>query len=346
MNIAVLAVEFSNLHHSLSIAEINQIFEYVSGYYKENSFNLIKLSFSIYGWYRLDRSVTIYGADRFAIPDDSNGDNIPDSHLLITDAICSADSEVDFEPFDCLVVLHAGNGQESELDRDDIWSVCFTNRLRFRTGEKTFTRAAVVPERERSGEASPLGTICHEVGHLLGLPDLYGPSGQQIIGPWELMDAGNWGGEPRGSKPAGLSLWSRMRLGWVLDSFMYTARGELVEIPLRFTELIPVPNMYSAIKIPISEGFDETYYLAEARGKIGFDSGLPDEGVIIMKHQYGVLRTIDATPETGSLNDGAWKVGMSFEDTHESLHIIVAAKIDEGYKVIVSRIGKPMMFAS
>ena len=59
----------------------------------------------------------------------------------------------------------------------------------------------------------PIGTFCHELGHVLGLPDLYDTSENSAagIGVWGLMGAGNW---QRQTSPAYMSAWSRYRLGF------------------------------------------------------------------------------------------------------------------------------------
>ena len=74
--------------------------------------------------------------------------------------------------------------------------------------------------------AETAGTIAHEIGHLLGLPDLFatawlraeensGPEGDSAgIGRWGLMGWGalGWNGT---AGPTSLSGWSRRRLGWL-----------------------------------------------------------------------------------------------------------------------------------
>jgi len=84
-------------------------------------------------------------------------------------------------------------------------------------------RAGTIQQGRTFAETS--GTICHEYGHLLGLPDLFDVgfirSGSEDptddsagIGNWGLMGWGalGWQGD---DGPTSLSAWSRMRLGWV-----------------------------------------------------------------------------------------------------------------------------------
>ncbi|MEK7668462.1 MAG: M6 family metalloprotease domain-containing protein [Gemmatimonadota bacterium] len=63
----------------------------------------------------------------------------------------------------------------------------------------------------------PIGTIAHETGHGLGLPDLYDTNSgdgddSEGIGGWGLMGSGNY---YRPLSPSAFEAWSRARLGWV-----------------------------------------------------------------------------------------------------------------------------------
>ncbi|TLZ85456.1 MAG: protease, partial [Methanobacteriota archaeon] len=58
-----------------------------------------------------------------------------------------------------------------------------------------------------------IGTVAHEFGHDLGLPDLYDTDGSSAgAGIWDIMSLGSWNGAPAGSSPAHMSAWSLLRL--------------------------------------------------------------------------------------------------------------------------------------
>ena len=64
-----------------------------------------------------------------------------------------------------------------------------------------------------SDEYVDIGVFCHELGHMLGLPDLYDRyGGTNGIGHWGLMGAGVWNTPER---PAHFDAWCRVELGWV-----------------------------------------------------------------------------------------------------------------------------------
>lgn len=67
-----------------------------------------------------------------------------------------------------------------------------------------------------AGEYIDIGVFCHELGHILGLPDLYDVNGGGAgIGHWGLMGSGNWNSPER---PAHMDAWCKQELGWVLPT--------------------------------------------------------------------------------------------------------------------------------
>ncbi len=66
-----------------------------------------------------------------------------------------------------------------------------------------------------------IGTASHELGHGLGLPDLYDVSGNtQGIGEWGIMGSGNYTSL---LSPAHHDAWSKTQLGWVVVKLLSTA---------------------------------------------------------------------------------------------------------------------------
>ena len=59
----------------------------------------------------------------------------------------------------------------------------------------------------------PIGTVAHELGHGLGLPDLYDTQGSsEGIGDWGLMGSGNY---TSSFSPSRMEAWSLNEMGWV-----------------------------------------------------------------------------------------------------------------------------------
>ena len=80
-----------------------------------------------------------------------------------------------------------------------------------------------VSEQEENGAMEPIGVLAHELGHFLGLPDLYDTeysSGLEwsaySVSSLSLMANGARNGDPRSDEniPCSLDAWSRYVLGW------------------------------------------------------------------------------------------------------------------------------------
>lgn len=123
-------------------------------------------------------------------------------------------------------------------------------------------------------EPNGIGTICHEFGHVLGLPDLYdtdyGDQGQSFDpGEWDVMAGGSYGN--RGRTPVGYSLWERTELGWATPVMLTEGSHELESIDKSNTGFrLNTPNEYE-------------YFLFENRQNNKWDRSLPSHGMVVAR---------------------------------------------------------------
>ena len=117
------------------------------------------------------------------------------------------------------------------------------------------------------------GTIGHETGHGLFLPDLYDTSEEtEGIGEWGLMGSGNWS---RPFSPSHMESFSLSRLGWVTVQPL-TASGTY--------HLGPIESGDTTYLVrPTVPNPDGEYFLLENRQALGADTAL------IAKHGGGGL---------------------------------------------------------
>lgn len=119
------------------------------------------------------------------------------------------------------------------------------------------------------GGATPIGPICHELGHDLGLPDLYDIDGSSYgTGTHCLMSNGAWGavpGEPSGTTPVLLSAWCRIKLGFVTPTVVSGAGNYTV---------VQACNTADCNVLQILTSNSDEYFLVENRQLSGFDAGL------------------------------------------------------------------------
>jgi M6 family metalloprotease-like protein len=178
----------------------------------------------------------------------------------------------------------------------------FVSQDRTSSGGRVKVDAYIVQSAVDCGGINPqdAGTISHEFGHVLGLPDYYHPTApggaetrRWILGCWELMAAGVWGCGPYGTTrdpfgPTHMSARTKNVLGW-LD---YFGVGEVWD---QSVVLDPVQKSGKALRIPL-EATGREYLLVEYRTRAGFDAQLPAEGVLVyhVDHQ-GSLRPNPST---------------------------------------------------
>ncbi len=90
--------------------------------------------------------------------------------------------------------------------------------------------ASLAPERQTQDNygLGALGTIVHEFGHQLGLPDLYNTyDGTVGVGGWDIMGYGQW--LMNGFWPSAPGAWSRAALGWVTPQVIQPGEYTLEE---------------------------------------------------------------------------------------------------------------------
>lgn len=113
-----------------------------------------------------------------------------------------------------------------------------------------------------------VGIIAHEMGHDLGLPDLYDYDNSSFaVGIHSLMGGGSWttaNGKNGGEYPTHLDAWSKMVLGFVRP----------VEVQDNGTYQVTnfISNDYSVLKLKTTD--ESEYFLIENRQFKGFDIGL------------------------------------------------------------------------
>jgi len=267
-SLIVIPVEFSDVKmNAAGISAIRLMAEEMCRFFNSQSGGRVSLTaVTAPRVYKLSNTMGYYGSS-------------DDAESLVRHAVAQSDAEIDFSKHQCVMVAHAGYGDEtnpSDSGTSDIWSKYWYSGgyNAVTTGDGvSINGATVVPELEYES-VSPLGIICHEFGHQLGLPDLYDTSysTEGGIGRWSLMATGAYNGTPKGSKPALLDPWCRKRLGW-------TDYEKLSGNYKDFTfESGKVYQLAADGAEPSSD-----YFLLEKRGKAAgtYDEGLPGEGLLI-----------------------------------------------------------------
>mgnify|MGYP001626168848 CR=1 FL=1 len=279
--------------------------------------------YTLSSWLRLDKDYAFYGED--------TNDVERNTCRLVLDSIKAADPHIDFRRYNYIIIMHSGRDQAYTHEDMDIHSKsAFCGRIS--TEEKTFIQYVSIVSYE-----DPLGVWAHEFGHLLGLPDLYDTSSKDkedsFVGPWDLMADGSWNGPLGcpGCSPAELTSWSRTKLGWIKENDIL-----VVEKGFRRNVLLKPLHQYEGVRVvKIVLDNPETYYLLEAREKIGYDKYLPSSGVLILYVDEskgsgeGIVKIVP--PPDGSIYYATYNVGSQFQDKTLQLSVTVDRRDTEGY---------------
>lgn len=133
------------------------------------------------------------------------------------------------------------------------------------------------------------GVLCHEMGHSLGIPDLYhGDFVNNPVGIWDLMSFNT-------NPPQHISAYMKHKYGgWIPSIPTITKSGTYTLQPL-------VSSANNCYKIPIKGS--SQYLVVEYRKKIGiFDYSLPGSGLIVYRINDKLYGNFNAT-EAGGVSD-------------------------------------------
>jgi immune inhibitor A len=282
----VILVEFSDHPAQVSSTYYDSLIFGQNGttvrdYYDEVSYGKLDIASvdlpSDLGWQTAPQTYSYY----------VNGENATgaypqNSQKLVEDLIDQIDAEVDFSQYDndgdgyvdCLMIVHSGSGAEFSGSNDDIWSHEWAIAPRHRDGVAiaTFT---MQPEYWSSPGDMTIGVFCHELGHGLGLPDLYDTDySSNGIGQWGLMSYGSWLG-PRnmGGSPAHPMAWCKAQMGFIAPTN--------VESNLAEQTIVNIEDNAAAYRLWYAGDDSDEYFLVANRQKTGYDSYLPGSGLLI-----------------------------------------------------------------
>ncbi len=155
-------------------------------------------------------------------------------------------------------------------------------------------------------QMASMGVMTHELGHDIGLPDLYDVNGNwDGLGSHCLMSSGSWGGD-YGDTPVHLDGFFKSWLGWANVTTL-TAPGHQ---PISLTAANG-SNKVLRVNIPGSTEF----FIIENRQQTGFDAGLPgSDGGIAIYHCDGDILTDHNIRIARGINDAYWNPGIQLEE--------------------------------
>ena len=300
---------------------VNSGYPSAGQYFADQSNGAYRPQFDVFGPVTLSRNVAYYGTDKSG---QKEGD---DQHA--TDAVVEgcrladeqfninwADYDSDNDGYvDFVYVIYAGKGQADGGTSETIWPHNWEVSSAISYGSCTYTSAQrtlggkKIENYAMSGEMSGnslggIGTLCHEFGHVMGLPDFYdtnyGTNYEQCLTPsdWDVMDGGAYGGD--GHCPPNYSPWEKEFFGWHTTVNLGN-EGQNVTLYANGTE------NYQAYQItsngnyvgPTTAGL--RYYI-ENRQAVGWDEPLTGHGMLIWKVNFNATKWTNNEPNNTANN--------------------------------------------
>ena len=255
-----------------------------------------------------------------------------DNQLIVRDALEAADPYVDYASFDSngdgaissaelhLVVVVSGYDASYGSGFPSIWAHWWS--LSGKTiakldgvvlGDADFGGSYVQLGENQGDHMATIGIPAHELGHELGLPDLYDYDGSSLgVGVHSLMGTGCWAyvdGQYLGASPTHLDPWSKLKLDFVIARTVVSSDD--LWLPAAAT------GQYDVVRVPSID--PNQYFLLENRQFTGFDQGLANvcnSGGIAVWH---IDETVIAQRATSGINNDENHKGVDLEEANQGL---------------------------
>ena len=333
-------------------------------YFEDQSNGAYRPQFDVIGPVTLPHPTAYYGEEGKLHEEDEDTQN--DMYLadFVIDAILAAENQgCDFSQYDSdndgyvdfVYFMYAGKGQAAGGTSETIWPHNWTLisalYLGFTHGTseyymnswydcnllsvdgKFINNYACSAELDNNGSLSGIGTLCHEFGHVMGLPDLYDTeygnnyNNHLTPGEWDIMDRGSYNGG--GHCPPNYNPWEKAYFGWV-SPLNPGHKGTNCTLYANGTEDYNVYQINESGSLQTATTSGLCYYL-ENRQQCGWDTYLPTHGMVIWKVDYDenlwYSNAPNNTPDelhltvvcsSGTIIGDVWEYN---ESTHRYVHL-------------------------
>ena len=260
--------------------------------------------FDVIGPVTLENEVAHYGGN-----DASGNDVLPGDMVVEACSIANASYGVDFTQYDndddgyvdFVYIVYAGKGEADGGADETIWphnwdlesayyyDNCKYNKNKRRFDGKYINNYACSGELNgQSGARTGIGTIAHEFGHVIGLPDLYdidygqNYEDEMTPGEWHIMDGGSYNND--GKTPPNYTIYDKYFLGWETPTNPGNTPQTLT-LQAAGTDGFKGYQIATSNSLLLANNTNTVYYI-ENRQQSGWDAYLPGHGLVIWKIMY------------------------------------------------------------
>lgn len=183
---------------------------------------------------------------------------------------------------DCIHVVFAGHGLSGGAADGLIWA--HQSAIKKQKINSKYVSEYIITSELSNNTIAPIGTICHEFGHILGVPDFYDVVNSQYFGTgdYDLMGGGSW--NDNGNRPCHHNAYSKCYvLGW--------GQVEIISKSTKTYTLPPSTVRPAFYRINTST---EECFIVENRAKVSnyFDAYIPNGGLLIYHIHKDLATTI------------------------------------------------------
>ena len=272
-------------------------------YYRAQSNGQYVPDFDVVGPYTLSHNRAYYGAN-----DESDNDVLPGNMVVEACKLADADG-VDFTKYnndgnsyvDFVYIIYAGAG-EADSDVEDAiwphnWSLAGCRYYHYCTYSQAESKVdgLYINDYACSGELMygqagtrcGIGTVAHEFGHVLGLPDYYVTSEdatnykkKYTPGSWSIMDYGSYNND--GNTPPNYSVFDKYFFGWDTPELLAKDAKVNVELTTGYSDSYQITGGTTALDCRT----EQRIWYIENRQKTGWDTYLPGHGMLVWEVTY------------------------------------------------------------
>lgn len=252
-------------------------------YFIAQSMGQFRPQFDVVGPCKLPHAMAYYGGNSMG-GDKRPGEMVTDACRYAHDSLGIDFSQYDYDQngdVDFVFVLYAGYGENYGASPNTIWphmSTLRDQRIYFDLDGVNVNLYACSCELNgrRGTELDGIGAVCHEFGHVLGLPDVYNTrnQGQVQLGQWDVMDSGSYNNDSR--TPPSYTAFERVQLGWM----------ELIELTDPVDSVFVPEITQSNIAYRISTNEPDEFFTLENHQQVGWDAPQGGRGLMIIHVDY------------------------------------------------------------